>query len=99
MSHIIKLYLQLGIDRINPNITHKAKDKQDHYYNCPDAVILNIFEQMKTCKTTDPFADITDTLRDLAIKRCSLTLTTSNVQLTWQYLRLLKCNIIPHTIQ
>eukprot|EP00957_Ditylum_brightwellii_P099498 7579184-Ditylum_brightwellii.AAC.1 len=79
MSHIMRLYPQIGVDGINPKLVHAAKDPKGLLFNHPDNTLLPIFKGLKTGKAAGPFADITNTLQDVAVKRHSLLHTTTNV--------------------
>eukprot|EP00957_Ditylum_brightwellii_P206189 15347239-Ditylum_brightwellii.AAC.2 len=88
MPHIMKLYPQIGTSGISPKVVHGARDPNVYLFNYPDSIILPIFEEMKTGKAVGPFANIIDTLYNAAIEQQTLLHTTTNVQISWQYLRL-----------
>eukprot|EP00957_Ditylum_brightwellii_P115758 8830550-Ditylum_brightwellii.AAC.1 len=95
----MKLYPHVGVGGICPEVQNVARDPKGHLFDYTDAVLLKIFKQPSTGKAAGPFADIIDTLQDVASEWHNLIHTKSNVQITWQYLRLFARNTIPSTIQ
>eukprot|EP00957_Ditylum_brightwellii_P026249 1985751-Ditylum_brightwellii.AAC.1 len=86
MPHIMRLYPQIGISGINPEVVHEAREPKGLLFNYSVNTLLPIFKGLKTGKAAGPFVDMTNTLRDVAVKRQSLLHTTTNVQISWQYL-------------
>eukprot|EP00957_Ditylum_brightwellii_P130966 9989973-Ditylum_brightwellii.AAC.1 len=78
MPHIMWLYPQIGVSGISPEVVHEAKDPKGLLFNYPDNALLPIFKALKTGKAAGPFADITNTLRDVAVERQSLLHITTN---------------------
>eukprot|EP00957_Ditylum_brightwellii_P110420 8421017-Ditylum_brightwellii.AAC.2 len=99
MPHIMKLYPQNGVGGFSLEVVHESRDQKGHLFNYPDTVSLPIFKRMKTGKASGPFANITNTIRDVAIDRRNLLHYTTSPQLAWQYLHLFACNIVPAEIQ
>eukprot|EP00957_Ditylum_brightwellii_P002708 208603-Ditylum_brightwellii.AAC.1 len=65
----MKLCPQSGVSGMYIEVQHEARDPKGRLYDYTDGTLLPVFKQMQTGKVVGPFADITDTLHDVATER------------------------------